>query len=110
MRKRIEGPTVIVKADVASAIAVVLHELATNAAKDGALSAAEGQVRVEWSRAKDGQLVLHWTEVGGPPVNPPTRKGLGIIAIGGMIRDGMKGRVRLDWHAEGLACETALPT
>jgi two-component sensor histidine kinase len=95
---------------VAQAITVVLHELATNAAKYGALSVAEGHVRVEWSRAADGQLVLRWTEVGGPPVNPPTRKGFGIIVMDSMIREGMKGRVQLDWHAEGLACEITLPT
>jgi len=104
------GSTVILKPDVAQAIAVVLHELATNAAKYGALSVAEGHVRVEWSRAADGQLVLRWTEVGGPPVNPPTRKGFGIIVMDSMIREGMKGRVQLDWHAEGLACEITLPT
>jgi two-component sensor histidine kinase len=95
---------------MAQAIAVALHELATNAAKYGALSVAEGQVRVEWSRATAGQLVLRWTEVGGPPVNPPTRRGFGFIVMENMIRDGMKGRVQLDWHGEGLECEIVVPT
>jgi two-component sensor histidine kinase len=91
-------------------MAVALHELATNAAKYGALSVAEGQVRVEWSCAADGRLVLRWTELGGPPVNPPTRKGFGTHMMEAMIRDGLKGRVQLDWHVEGLACEIAVPT
>jgi PAS domain S-box-containing protein len=110
MRTRIDGPAVMLKPDLAQAIAVALHELATNAAKYGALSVANGQVRVEWSRAADGRLVLRWTEAGGPPVNPPTRKGFGTNVIGAMIRGHVGGDMRLDWHAEGLACEIVLPT
>jgi two-component sensor histidine kinase len=67
MRTQFEGPTVILKPEVAQAVAVALHELATNAAKYGALSGAKGQVRVEWSCVPDDQLVLRWTEEGGPP-------------------------------------------
>ena len=90
---------------------MALHELATNAAKYGALSVPEGQVRVEWSRAADGRVVLRWTEAGGPPVNhPPTRKGFGTHVMEAMIRGHVGGDVRLDWHAEGLACEIILPT
>jgi PAS domain S-box-containing protein len=112
MRTRIDGPTVMLKPEVAQAIAVVLHELATNAAKYGALSVATGQVRVEWSQVADadGQLVLRWTEARGPPVNPPTRKGFGTHVIETMIRGHVRGDVRLDWRADGLACQIALPT
>jgi PAS domain S-box-containing protein len=109
MRTQIDGPTVMLKQDVAQAIAVALHELATNAAKYGALSEAKGQVRVEWSRGTDGQLVLRWAELGGPPVKPPTRKGFGTHVMESMIRDGLKGGVQLDWRAEGLACEIVIP-
>jgi two-component sensor histidine kinase len=107
-RTQIDGPSVMLKPDLAQAIGVTLHELATNAAKYGALSVAEGQVRVEWSRAEDRQLVVRWTEAGGPPAKPPTRKGFGTRVMQSMI-DGVKGRVQLDWRAEGLACEIALP-
>ncbi len=110
MRTQIDGPTVVLKPEFAQAIAVALHELATNATKYGALSVAEGRVCVEWSRAADGQLVVRWTEVGGPPVNPPTRKGFGTYTVEAMIRGHVLGDVRLDWRAEGLACEIALPT
>jgi two-component sensor histidine kinase len=108
-RTQIDGPSVMLKPDLAQAIVVTLHELATNAAKYGALSGAEGQIRVEWSRAEDRQLVVRWTEAGGPPAKPPTRKGFGTRAIESMMV-GVKGRVQLDWRAEGLACEIALPT
>jgi PAS domain S-box-containing protein len=110
MRTQIDGPSVTIKPDVAQAMAVILHELATNAAKYGALSAAKGRVRVDWSRPADDKLVLHWTEAGGPPVNPPTRKGFGTHIIEAMIRDHVRCDVRLDWRAEGLACEISVPT
>jgi two-component sensor histidine kinase len=75
-RTRINGPTIILKPDAAQAMAMALHELATNATKYGALSVTTGQVRVKWSRVEDGQFVLRWTEAGGPPVNPPTGRSL----------------------------------
>jgi two-component sensor histidine kinase len=109
MRTQIDGPNVVLKPDLAQAIAVALHELATNAAKYGALSLPEGQVRVEWSRAADGRVVLRWTEVGGPPVSPPTRKGFGTHVMEAMIRGHVGGDVRLDWRAEGLAFEMVIP-
>jgi PAS domain S-box-containing protein len=109
-RTRVDGPTVVLKPDIAQAIAVVLHELATNAAKYGALSEGKGQVRVEWSLAADGRLVLRWTETGGPSVNPPTRKGFGTRMMETMIRGIDGGDVQVDWHVDGLSCEIILPT
>jgi PAS domain S-box-containing protein len=111
MRTLIDGPTVMLNPDQAQTIAVALHELATNAAKYGALSGDKGRVRVEWSRSAgaDGRIVLRWTEAGGPPVNPPTRKGFGTHVMETMIRHHEGGNVHLDWHAEGLVCEIALP-
>jgi two-component sensor histidine kinase len=109
IRVRIDGPNVLLEPSMAQTIAVTLHELATNAAKHGALSAPEGHVQVEWSRAVDGQLVLRWTETGGPPAEPPTRKGFGTRVIERMIHGQLKGEMRFDWHAEGLACEIVLP-
>jgi PAS domain S-box-containing protein len=109
-RTRIDGPMVTLKPDAAQAVAVALHELATNAAKYGALSVAKGQVHVEWSHATNGRLVLRWTEVGGPPVSPPMRKGFGTHAMEAIMRGHLGGDVQLDWRAEGLVCEIALPT
>jgi two-component sensor histidine kinase len=109
MRTKIDGPTVVLKPDLAQAIAVALHEFATNAAKYGALSVPKGQVRVEWSRPAGGHLVLRWSEAGAPPVTPPTVKGFGIHVMEAMIRGHVGGDVRLDWRAEGLAGEITLP-
>jgi two-component sensor histidine kinase len=90
---------------------VLARQAADLIEKYGALSVTEGQVHVEWSRAADGQLVLRWTEAGGPPIDhPPTRKGFGTSVMETMIRDGMKGGAQLDWRPEGLVCEIALPT
>jgi PAS domain S-box-containing protein len=76
-RTRIDGPSVLLEPDAAQSVAVILHELANNAAKYGALSAAQGRVQVAWSHAADGRLILRWTETGGPLVSAPTRKGFG---------------------------------
>jgi len=107
-RTRIDGPSVLLEPDVAQSVAVILHELATNAAKYGALAAAQGSVQVEWSRAADERLVLRWTETGGPQVKAPARKGFGSRVMQAMVR-AQNGQMRFDWRAEGLACEIAFP-
>jgi PAS domain S-box-containing protein len=108
-RAQIDGPLVLLVPNTAQAVAVILHELATNAAKYGSLSVPKGQVEVTWSRAPDGRLILHWTESGGPPAKKPTREGFGTSVIERMIREQLKGEMHLDWRAEGLACEIVLP-
>jgi two-component sensor histidine kinase len=107
-RARIDGPNLLLEPSTAQTIAVVLHELATNAAKYGALSVPSGLVQFEWSRVADGRLVLHWTETGGPPVKSPTHRGFGTRVMERMIRGQLNGEMRFDRHAEGLACEIAL--
>jgi len=106
-RTFIDGPQILLEPDVAQAIAVTLHELATNAAKYGALSTPNGQVRLEWSHAADGQLRLRWMETGGPVAQEPTRKGIGGRIIEQMIVQ-QKGKVRFDWRKDGLVCEITL--
>jgi PAS domain S-box-containing protein len=107
-RARIDGPYVLLAPNTAQAIAVTLHELATNAAKYGSLSMPTGQVEISWIRAPDGLLVLRWTESGGPPLKEPTREGFGTSVIERMIREQLKGEMRRDWRVEGLACEIVL--
>jgi PAS domain S-box-containing protein len=107
-RVRIEGLQTVLEPTAAQAIAVVLHELATNASKYGALSNAKGQIRLTWSRSEDGQLALRWTELGGPSVNAPERKGFGSRLIEGTISP-LGGKVLFDWRSEGLVCEIAVP-
>ena len=103
---RIEGPQVLLEPNTAQATAMTLHELATNAAKYGALSATDGHIDVKWSHT-DRLLILLWTETGGPPVKTPTRQGFGGKVIKGMIKQ-LRGRTRFDWRPEGLVCEIAL--
>jgi PAS domain S-box-containing protein len=108
-RVRIDGPNLSLEPNTAQTIAVALHELSTNAAKYGALSVPEGHVQIKWSLAADGRLILRWTETGGPALKPPTRKGFGTRVMDGMTRGQLKGEMRFDWRAEGLACEIVLP-
>jgi PAS domain S-box-containing protein len=108
-RVRIGGPQVFLKPDIAQSIAVILHELATNAAKYGALLAAEGQIDLKWSHEADGWLILCWTEMGGPEIQTPARQGFGTKVIEGMVGQ-LKGKARFDWRLEGLVCEIAFGT
>jgi PAS domain S-box-containing protein len=101
----LEGPKLVLEPNTAEAVGMTLHELTTNAAKYGALSVATGRVRVEWSRAADGRLVLRWTETGGPLVKPPSHQGFGTELMEAMIRHQLRGEIRFDWREEGLACE-----
>jgi two-component sensor histidine kinase len=107
-RLHIDGPPLLLEPDAAQAIAIALHELSTNAAKYGALSAANGRVDLKWSLQKDGRVRLTWTETGGPIVQTPTRKGFGRKIIEQMIGH-QSGNTNFDWRAEGLACEIILP-
>ena len=106
-RVRINGPPVLLDPDVAQIIAMTLHELATNAAKYGALAMPEGQIELKWSHDADGRLQLHWTESSGPKVREPTHKGFGGRIIEQMIAQ-RSGKMHFDWRAEGLVCEITL--
>jgi PAS domain S-box-containing protein len=106
-RVRIDGPQVLLEPNTAQAVAVTLHELATNAAKYGALSMAIGRIDLKWSHDADGRLKLRWVETGGPTVQPPTRRGFGGRIIEQVIAQ-LKGESRFDWRAEGLVCEITL--
>ena len=103
-RVRIYGPPLLLAPDIAQAIAMTLHELATNAAKYGALSAPDGQIDLKWSREGAGRLTLQWTEIGGPAVQKPTRRGFGGRIIEQMIAQ-LNGAIHFDWRADGLACQ-----
>jgi PAS domain S-box-containing protein len=103
-RVRIEGPPVLLEPNTAQTVAVALHELATNAAKYGSLSGTKGHVELKWQHSPDGQLDLRWTEIGGPAVQMPARRGFGTVAIERMSGQ-LKGSARFDWRPQGLVCE-----
>jgi two-component system CheB/CheR fusion protein len=104
----IEGPGLKLEPSTAQTIAVVFHELTTNAVKYGALSVCKGRIGVSWTRPEIGRLVIRWTETGGPAVTPPTRKGFGTKVMANMIHQA-RGEIGFDWHPAGLACEIELP-
>ena len=107
-RVSIEGPAVLLEPDVAQTIAVILHELATNAVKYGALSVTDGRIFLGWSRSANGSLVINWTETDGPTVSAPMHEGFGTRVMTAMIREA-SGKMRLDWRPAGIVCEIVLP-
>jgi PAS domain S-box-containing protein len=108
-RVRIDGPQVFLKPDIAQSIALILHELSTNAAKYGALLAAEGRIDLKWSCGADGWLILCWKEMGGPEIQTPARQGFGTRLIERLTGQ-LNGKTGFDWRPEGLVCEIAFGT
>lgn len=107
-RALIEGPKIVLEPNVAQALAVTLHELATNAAKYGAFSTPGGRVHITWSPSPDDELAIHWTELGGPLVAQPTRHGFGSRVMNTLIQQ-IGGTVTFDWREDGLSCEVIVP-
>ncbi|MFK0094697.1 HWE histidine kinase domain-containing protein [Pseudomonas sp. NPDC090592] len=96
------GPNVILDARAYSVMALVLHELATNAAKYGALSRAGGKLSVAWSIEVTGACAITWRESGGPTVRPPSRSGFGSVLIDRSIPFDLGGTSAVEYHPEGL--------
>jgi len=112
-RRRYELPAHDIQVGPKGAVSLVMafHELATNAAKYGALSNGGGSLRVDWKVSSDVQpprLFVKWEESGGPPVRPPTRQGFGSRLIRGLAQE-TAGEVRLDYEPRGLVCTIDIP-
>ncbi len=110
-RCRIEGPRVYLTPGTALALSMAVHELATNAAKYGALSVPTGHVSVSWTvtRGEPQYLRLCWREQGGPPVAPPTRKGFGTRLIERSLAQELSGEVDLVYEPAGVVCTIKAP-
>lgn len=102
MRLSANGPRLRVSPTTAQSLGLVLHEMATNAAKYGAWSVPEGRVLIEWATTDDGGLELVWTENGGPPPQPPERTGFGSSLIDMMIERTLGGSVKRDYPPAGI--------
>ena len=100
------GPPLTFEAEATQHIGLALHELATNAAKYGALSNATGRVDLTWELAPGSEgsrvVTLRWEETGGPPVSPPARRGFGHIVIERTVARAVGGDVELSYRLEGL--------
>ena len=107
-RLRLEGPDVMVAPKTSVSIAMAIHELATNAVKYGSFSNDDGQVSVTW-RVESGRLTLEWRERGGPPVQPPGRRGFGSRMIERGLAAELGGQVKIDFDPEGVVCRVDAP-
>ncbi len=104
----LSGPTVGLRSDVAPMIALVFHEIITNANKYGALSTADGLVRLKWDVSDKG-LEVHWQEMNGPKVVPPSRHGFGRSLIEKAIPYEFDGEAKLEYPESGVTFEFSLP-
>ncbi|HET6520024.1 MAG TPA: MHYT domain-containing protein, partial [Geminicoccaceae bacterium] len=107
-RVRLAVAELTLRPAAAQTLALVLHELATNAAKYGGLAVPTGRVALA-ARVEDGELRIVWEETHGPPVTGPERTGFGMALLVQAIEYQHDGRVELDWRAEGLVCRLSLP-
>jgi PAS domain S-box-containing protein len=104
----IDGPDISLHSSTAQGLALALHELATNAAKHGALSSAKGKVNLIWQLRPD-VLLLNWVESGGPQIAPPAAKSFGLRVIRASVEQQLGGEVAFDWNPNGLRCSFSIP-
>lgn len=105
------GPGVALASEQILPFSLILHELATNAVKHGALSAPEGQIRIRWNveQASGRHLRLWWQERGGPPVRPPASRGFGTRLIEFAATSELGGQAELNFAPDGLMVEIVAP-
>ncbi|HVR90625.1 MAG TPA: chemotaxis protein CheB [Novosphingobium sp.] len=108
-RVMIDGPDVVVGGDAVTSVAMVLHELATNAAKYGSLLRPDGSIRVSWT-IKRHRLELLWIERGGPPIGTaPLHEGFGSMLARRSVTGQLDGELDYEWNAEGLTARLSAP-
>ena len=111
-RGKVSGPKVVLRPAGAVAMGLVLHKLATNAIKYGALSDDSGRVAIAWTvetTALARAVVLTWTEQDGPSVTAPTRQGFGTELIRRQVERGLRGRIETSYDRGGLRATLSLP-
>ncbi len=108
----ISGPEVMLTAAETQAVAMVIHELVTNAAKHGALSSPDGRVSVSWNHTGADAaaiLTITWRELGGPPIAAPVPSGYGLSLIRDLIPHELGGTVDLIFPSDGACCKIVIP-
>jgi two-component sensor histidine kinase len=108
----IKGQDIVLGPAEIQAVAMVLHELVTNAVKYGALSVPDGRVCITWERVNldpGAKLLFQWRELAGPPVQPKLLSGFGTGLIRNLIPHELKGRVDLTFTPDGVSCEIEIP-
>ncbi len=103
------GPSITLKDQTFSAIALVMHELMTNAAKYGALSGPDGQIEVSWELTVSGDCRLMWREFGGPKVAPQNREGFGSKLIKNVIEYDLGGTSKVEFYPDGVVAHVLIP-
>jgi two-component sensor histidine kinase len=104
----VSGPQILLRAGDVQAMSMVIHELATNASKYGALSTEGGTLTIAWDKGAAGGMTLVWSEEGGPRVEPPSREGFGSRLVSQLTRQ-LGGEIAYAWRADGLRAELSLP-
>ena len=102
------GPMVMLPVTATMPVAMILHELATNAVKYGSLSVPEGRVDIVWTLLADGMVEVTWRESGGPSVTPPTREGGGTALIHGLIEYELGGKAEFIFEPTGLTVKLTM--
>lgn len=105
----LEGPEVALAPNDALSLGLALHELATNAAKYGALSTPEGRVSIRWQLVSAMVCQVDWQESGGPPVVAPDRRGFGLDLIEKIVSHELRAAVELDFAPDGVRCRLQVP-
>jgi len=105
----IGGPLVWLQPKAALSVSMVMHELLTNAAKYGALSAPSGRLSIQWTTEANGETRIRWCEIGVGPVSPPSRRGFGSAMINASVRHELKGQVAVKYGPDGVEVDLVIP-
>lgn len=108
-RIRIEGPDRLLAPEAYTVLALVIHEMMTNSAKYGSLCDSAGRLEIRTEAQRGGDYVIHWKEIGGPPVQPPKRKGFGSTIIERSIPFELKGDVQVSYKLTGVEASFSIP-
>jgi PAS domain S-box-containing protein len=107
-RVGVTGPNIALPPYMAQGIALAVHELATNAAKHGALSSTTGKVTITWKVQPD-VLAIQWVESGGPRIAPPASRSFGLKVVRTSIENQLRGKTEFDWDPRGMRCTMSIP-